>query len=50
MLDFGDEIVIVFVKKNVDFMGILKFDKFFKDVMREVREEEWELEVRKWGE
>ncbi|BAD85265.1 transcription regulator, SpoVT/AbrB family [Thermococcus kodakarensis KOD1] len=50
VLDFGDEIVIVPVKKNVDLMGILKFDKPLKDVMREVREEERELEARKWGE
>ena len=48
VLDFGDEIVIVPVKKSINLMGILKFDKPLKEVMREVRAEEEELEVRKW--
>lgn len=47
VLDFGDEIVIVPVKKSIDLMGILKFDKPLKEVMKEVRAEEEELEARK---
>ena len=48
VLDFGDEIVIVPVKKDIDLMGILKFDKPLKDIIKEIRAEEEELEVKKW--
>jgi AbrB family looped-hinge helix DNA binding protein len=48
VLDFGNEIVIVPVKKDIELMGILKFDKPLKEIMREVRAEEEELEARKW--
>ncbi|EEB74151.1 AbrB/MazE/SpoVT family DNA-binding domain-containing protein [Thermococcus sp. AM4] len=48
VLDFGNEIVIVPVKKDIELMGILKSDKPLKEIMREVRAEEEELEARKW--
>lgn len=48
VLDFGNEIVIVPVKKGIELMGILKFDKPLKEIMKEVRAEEEELEARKW--
>ncbi|WP_457753425.1 AbrB/MazE/SpoVT family DNA-binding domain-containing protein [Thermococcus sp.] len=48
VLDFGDEIVIVPVKRNIDLMGILKFDKPLNQIMKEIRAEEEKLEANKW--
>ncbi|MCO6040373.1 AbrB/MazE/SpoVT family DNA-binding domain-containing protein [Thermococcus alcaliphilus] len=47
ILDFGDEIVLIPIKKGVKLRGLVKFDKPAKEILREVRKEEEELEARK---
>ncbi|ASJ15706.1 AbrB family transcriptional regulator [Thermococcus chitonophagus] len=49
ILDFGNEIVIVPIKRNINLKGILKLEKPVKEIMEEVRKEE-ELEAKKWRE
>ncbi len=44
VLDFGNEIVIVPVKKDVNLRGLVKFEKPVKEILREIRAEEKELE------
>ena len=49
ILDFGNEIVIVPIKRDIDLKGILKLEKPVKEIMEDVRKEE-ELEAKKWRE
>jgi len=46
VLDFGDEIVIVPLKKDLKLRGLVKFEKPVKEILREVRAEEEELEEK----
>ncbi|WP_297457858.1 AbrB/MazE/SpoVT family DNA-binding domain-containing protein [Thermococcus sp.] len=46
VLDFGDEIVIVPVKKDLKLRGLVKFEKPVREILQEIRKEEEELEVR----
>ncbi|WP_297506116.1 AbrB/MazE/SpoVT family DNA-binding domain-containing protein [Thermococcus sp.] len=46
ILDFGDEIVIVPVKKGLKLRGLVKFEKPVREILREIRKEEEELEAR----
>jgi len=46
VLDFGDEIVIVPLKKGLKLRGLVKFEKPVKEILREVRAEEEELEEK----
>ena len=45
VLDFGDEIVIVPVKKGLKLRGLVKFEKPVRDVLREIKKEEEGLEA-----
>lgn len=47
VLDFGEEIVIVPVKKDMKLRGLVKFEKSVKEILKETRAEEEELEARK---
>ncbi|MDI3474897.1 MAG: hypothetical protein PWQ79_726 [Thermococcaceae archaeon] len=47
VLDFGDEIVIVPIKKDMKLRGLVKFEKSVKEILKETRAEEEELEARK---
>jgi AbrB family looped-hinge helix DNA binding protein len=47
VLDFGNELVIVPIKKGVKLRGLVKFEKSVKEILKETREEEEELEARK---
>jgi len=44
VLDFGNEIVIVPIKKGLKLRGLVKFEKPTKEILREIRAEEEELE------
>ncbi len=46
VLDFGDEIVLVPIKKNLRLRGLLKFERSVREILHEIRKEEEELEVR----
>ncbi len=46
VLDFGEEIVIVPLKKGLKLRGLVKFEKPVKEILREVRAEEEELEEK----
>ncbi|WP_297548246.1 AbrB/MazE/SpoVT family DNA-binding domain-containing protein [Thermococcus sp.] len=46
VLDFGDEIVIVPVKKDLKLRGLVKFEKPVREILQEIRKEEEELEAR----
>jgi len=46
VLDFGNEIVIVPVKKDLKLRGLVKFEKPVKEILREIRKEEEELEAK----
>ncbi|MBP1912207.1 AbrB/MazE/SpoVT family DNA-binding domain-containing protein [Thermococcus stetteri] len=47
VLDFGNEIVIVPIKKDVRLRGLVKFGKSVREILKETRAEEEELEARK---
>ncbi len=44
VLDFGNEIVIVPIKKGLKLRGLVKFEKPAKEILREIRAEEEKLE------
>ena len=46
VIDFGDEIVIVPVKKGLKLRGLVKFEKPVREVLQEIRKEEEEMEAR----
>ncbi|NJE03478.1 hypothetical protein [Thermococcus sp. MV11] len=46
-IDFGNGIVLIPVDEDIEFRGLLKFDKSAREIMREIREEERALEERK---
>jgi AbrB family looped-hinge helix DNA binding protein len=47
ILDFGNEIVLVPLKRGIKLRGLVKFEKSVKEMLKEVRAEEEELEARK---
>ncbi|KQH82854.1 hypothetical protein AMR53_04180 [Thermococcus thioreducens] len=47
ILDFGDEVVLVPIDEDIELQGLLKLGKSAKEIMKEIREEEWILEERK---
>lgn len=44
ILEFGREIVLVPIKRNVKLRGLIKFNKPLKELLREIKEEEKTLE------
>ncbi len=46
VLDLGDEIVIVPVKKGLKLRGLVRFEKPVREILHEIRKEEEELEAR----
>jgi len=44
VLDFGNEIVIVPIKKDIKLRGLVKFEKPAKEILQEIRAEDEELE------
>ncbi|WP_297488117.1 AbrB/MazE/SpoVT family DNA-binding domain-containing protein [Thermococcus sp.] len=46
VLDLGDEIVLVPVKKNLKLRGLVRFERPVREILREVRNEEEKLEAK----
>ncbi|EHR77872.1 AbrB family transcriptional regulator [Thermococcus litoralis DSM 5473] len=44
ILEFGREIVLVPIKRDVKLRGLIKFNKPLKELLREIKEEEKTLE------
>ncbi|MBO8174772.1 MAG: AbrB/MazE/SpoVT family DNA-binding domain-containing protein [Thermococcus sp.] len=47
ILDLGNELIIVPIKKDIKLRGLVKFDKPVIEILKEVREEEEKLEAKK---
>ena len=47
IIEMGNELILVPIKKGTKLRGLVKFDKPVKDILDEARKEEAELEAKK---